>query len=194
MARVTLVEGRQAGPLLRVLNWGCRRLLGKELVPLKVLAHNPRFLLPYVVATRFVQGKTRLSPEVRTLALHLIARLNRCAWCVDFAGFKGLQQGIAREKLAAVTDYAANPLFSPAERAALAFAEAVTCGGGQVPEGVFAELRKHFSEREIVELAVAAAAENFFSRLHGALGIEAQGFCAVPLGGPLAAGDGAGRE
>ena len=71
---------------------------------------------------------------------------------------------------------------------------AVTRGGGQVPEGVFAELRKHFSEREIVELAVAAAAENFFSRLHGALGIEAQGFCAVPLGGPLAAGDGAGRE
>lgn len=44
----------------------------------------------------------------------------------------------------------------------------------------FAALRRHFSEREAVELGLAVAAENFFNRMNAAFGVEAQGFCAVP--------------
>jgi alkylhydroperoxidase family enzyme len=43
-----------------------------------------------------------------------------------------------------------------------------------------ATLRQHFSEREIVELTAAIAAENFSNRFNVPLGIESQGFCAIP--------------
>lgn len=47
----------------------------------------------------------------------------------------------------------------------------------------FAALRGYFSDRQIVELTFAVAIENFFNRINAPLGIEAEGFCAVPPGG-----------
>jgi alkylhydroperoxidase family enzyme len=80
----------------------------------------------------------------------------------------------------AVLDYRTDDRFSAAERAALAYAETITDGNGQVPDAVFDALRPYFSDREIVELTVSIAIENFFNRINGPLGIEAQGFCALP--------------
>jgi AhpD family alkylhydroperoxidase len=180
MARVTLIEGRNSPVLLRLLNWWSRHMLGQEAIPLKILAHNPRFLLPYTVMTRLVQGKTRLSPAVRELAMHLVAEMNGCSWCVDFGRAQALKNGSALEKLAAVGSYATSPLFSPAERAALAYAAEATAVGALVSDETFARLRQHFSEQEIVELTVAVAAENMFNRLNVPLEVESQGFCALP--------------
>jgi alkylhydroperoxidase family enzyme len=53
-----------------------------------------------------------------------------------------------------------------------------------VSDETFAELKKHLSEREILELTVAVATENFYNRLNAPLEIESQGFCAVPVGKP----------
>lgn len=53
--------------------------------------------------------------------------------------------------------------------------------GGRVDDETFAEVRRHFTEREVVELTLAVAAENFFNRMNAALGVEAQGFCAAPM-------------
>ncbi len=71
-------------------------------------------------------------------------------------------------------------LFSPAERAALDYAERVTITGQRVDDALFAELRRHFTEPQIVELTAAIALENFRSKFNPALGVEAQGFCPLP--------------
>ena len=52
--------------------------------------------------------------------------------------------------------------------------------GARVADPTFAALRRHFSDREIVELTAAIAAENFYNRINAALEVEAQGFCALP--------------
>ena len=52
--------------------------------------------------------------------------------------------------------------------------------GARVSEETFAEVRAHFSEREILELTVAVATENFYNRLTGPLEVQAQGFCSLP--------------
>jgi alkylhydroperoxidase family enzyme len=161
------------------MNWASRRLYGREMAPLKLLAHNPRFLLPYAMMGTFAEGKTSLAPEIRLLAMYLTAEIAGCAWCLDFGRAKAQKLKLSPEKFGAIRDYAANPLFTPAERAALAFAEEMARIGDKVAEATFAELRRHFSEREIVELAVAIAAETFFNRLNVAFEIEAQGFCAL---------------
>ena len=71
-------------------------------------------------------------------------------------------------------------LFGEAERVALDYAERMTITGQTVDDALFAELKRHYSEAQIVELTAAIALENFRSKFNPALGVEAQGFCLVP--------------
>ena len=84
------------------------------------------------------------------------------------------------EKLGDVLEWRTSKLFSPMERVALEYAERITTTGQKVDDALFAELRKHFSEGQIVELTAAIAMENFRSKFNPPLGIEAKGFCMVP--------------
>ena len=84
------------------------------------------------------------------------------------------------EKLSEVLAWRDSKLFSPLERAALEYAERITTTGQKVDDALFDELKKHFTEAEIVELTAAIAMENFRSKFNPPLGIEAQGFCMVP--------------
>ena len=90
------------------------------------------------------------------------------------------------EKLAEITTWRDSKLFSPMERLALEYAERITYTDRSVDDAFFAELKKHFSEAQIVELTAAVALENFRSKFTVPLGVEAQGFCMVP-GKPKAA-------
>ena len=84
------------------------------------------------------------------------------------------------EKLGEVLAWRDSKLFSPLERVALEYAERITTTGQKVDDALFAELKNHFTEAEIVELTAAIAMENFRSKFNPPLGIEAQGFCMVP--------------
>lgn len=84
------------------------------------------------------------------------------------------------EKLGEVLAWRDSKLFTAMERAALEYAERITTTGQKVDDALFAELKKHLSEAQIVELTAAIAMENFRSKFNPPLGIEAQGFCMVP--------------
>ena len=84
------------------------------------------------------------------------------------------------ERLAAVTNWHDSPLFTEPERVALEYAERMTITGQQVDDALFARLKQHYGEAQIVELTAAVALENFRSKFNPALGIEAQGFCMLP--------------
>ena len=79
-----------------------------------------------------------------------------------------------------MASFATSRHYSAPERAALAFAEAMTITGQKVTDELFAEARRHFSEAQVVELTAAVALENFRSKFNVALGIESQGFCILP--------------
>ena len=83
-------------------------------------------------------------------------------------------------KLAEVTVWRDSGLFSEAERLALEYAERITYTDQKVDEGLVEQLKKHFTDAQIVELTAAIAMENFRSKFNPPLGIEAQGFCMVP--------------
>ena len=87
------------------------------------------------------------------------------------------------EKLAEVTAWRDSRLFSEAERLALEYAERITYTDRKVDDALVDDLKKHYSEAQIVELTAAIAMENFRSKFNPALGIEAQGFCMVPKRG-----------
>jgi alkylhydroperoxidase family enzyme len=83
-------------------------------------------------------------------------------------------------KVAELLNWRDSKLFSAAERIALEYAERITYTDRQVDDALFVELKKHFTEAQIVELTAAVAFENFRSKFNPTLGIEAQGFCMVP--------------
>jgi alkylhydroperoxidase family enzyme len=83
-------------------------------------------------------------------------------------------------KLAEVVAWRDSMLFSDAERVALEYAEHITYTEQQVDDKLFAQLKQHYNEAQIVELTAAVAFENFRSKFNPALKIDAQGFCLVP--------------
>ncbi len=87
------------------------------------------------------------------------------------------------EKLAEVTTWRDSTLFSEAERLALEYAERITYTDRKVDDALVDQLKRHYTEAQIVELTAAIAMENFRSKFNPALGIEAQGFCMVPKRG-----------
>jgi len=88
---------------------------------------------------------------------------------VRYAGAR--QAGLTEDKIAALDDLDSN-LFSARERAALRFAELMASDHHKVDDAVFAELRRHFSEAQIVELGVWTATFTGFGRLNVILGID----------------------
>ena len=80
-------------------------------------------------------------------------------------------------RLAEVARWRESTVFSAAERVALEYAEAVTFTDRKVDDALFARLRQHYDEAQVVELTAAIALENFRSKLNPTLGVEAQGFC-----------------
>src|SRR5262245_62674736 len=86
------------------------------------------------------------------------------------------KRGVPEDKLQAIDRYAEHPAYTERERAALAYAEMVTISPNDISDEQFADLRRHFTDREIVELTLQASFENFRARANRSLRIEDDGF------------------
>jgi AhpD family alkylhydroperoxidase len=91
---------------------------------------------------------------------------NGCAFCVDMHTKDARAAGETEQRIYAVPLWRETPFFTPRERAALAWTEAVTdLGPGGVPDDVYAEARAQFSEAELVHLTMCIVAINGWNRL-----------------------------
>jgi alkylhydroperoxidase family enzyme len=86
----------------------------------------------------------------------------------------GSRAGLESSKILALGDYASNADYDERERAALAYADAITTAGA-VEDELFERVRRHFSSDALVELTALVAWENASSRFNRALRIPAQG-------------------
>ena len=118
----------------------------------------------------------------KRLIAHVASRTAGCRYCMAHTAGGALHFGVEDEKLAAVWDYAKSPLYSAAERAALDLAVAAAAVPNDVTDEMFAEMRKHWSEDEIVEIVGVIALFGFLNRWNDTL--------ATPLEDePIAVGD-----
>ena len=95
-----------------------------------------------------------------------VSQLNGCAFCIAMHVPLARQHGITDTQLHLLAAWREAPVYSPKERAALAWAEALThLTGGDVPDDVYTELRQHFSDKETGDLSFAIAEINAWNRL-----------------------------
>jgi AhpD family alkylhydroperoxidase len=92
--------------------------------------------------------------------------LNGCHFCVDLHTYELKKVNETPERIASIADWRNTDLYTHRERAALAWAEAVTnIQDGHVPDAVFEEVSQHFTEKELVDLTWAAASINAWNRM-----------------------------
>ena len=94
------------------------------------------------------------------------SQLNGCAYCLDMHSKDARAAGETEQRLYLLDAWRETSLYSERERAALAWVEAVTLvSDGHVPDAVYETVKKHFSEKEIVDLTMAIVAINGWNRV-----------------------------
>jgi len=104
------------------------------------------------------------------LLVHLMkmraSQINGCAYCIDMHSIDARALGETEQRLYALDAWRETPFFSDRERAALAWTEAITVvSETHVPDAVFEEVKKYFSEKEIMDLTIVATTINMWNRM-----------------------------
>jgi AhpD family alkylhydroperoxidase len=107
-----------------------------------------------------------LEPVLLELVKLRASQINGCACCIDMHTKDARARGETEQRLYALAVWRETPFFSDRERAALAWAEAVTeVAHTHVPDEVYELARRHFGEKELVDLTLAVVAVNSWNRL-----------------------------
>lgn len=121
----------------------------------------------------FVKG-SGLEPALLELVRMRASQINGCAYCLDMHSKDARAAGETEQRLYELNAWRETPFYSERERAALAWTEALTLvHETHAPDDVYEEVRKHFTEEEVVSLTAAIVSINGWNRL-------AIGFRAVP--------------
>ncbi len=100
----------------------------------------------------------------KRIIAHVASRAAGCQYCMAHTAGGALHFGVEDKKLAAVWEYQTSPLYSAAERATLDFALAAASVPNAVTDEMFAELRKHWTEEQIVEIVGVISLFGFLNR------------------------------
>jgi len=112
--------------------------------------------------------KTGLTPQLIDLVNYRVSQLNSCAFCLDMHSKDLRARGETEQRLYMISAWREAPhLYNDRERAALAWAEAVTqLEDRQVPDEVYEMAREQFSQAELVQLTLAIVAINGWNRFN----------------------------
>ncbi len=99
-----------------------------------------------------------------------VSQLNGCGYCIDMHAKDLRAAGEPEQRLYLLDAWRESPGYTERERAALAWAEAVTMvTDGHVPDEVYEQARSQFGEEELINLTLAVVAINGWNRLNIAL-------------------------
>jgi AhpD family alkylhydroperoxidase len=110
-------------------------------------------------------AKAGIDKQLLELIKLRASQINGCAFCVQYHILQGESLGIPADKLNLVVVWRESPLFSPRERAALAWTEALTLLMQGVSDELYAQASAEFSARELAYLSSAIASINVWNRL-----------------------------
>ncbi len=193
---MTRIEGAKAGwskPLLGFVYAMTRRHMRdiaenqteRAIEPAEVYGHLPSVLVGYGMFVGAAERQSRVEAHLKGMAVVKAATLTHCEYCIDIASSAARKSGLRDAQLLALPHYRESEEFNDLEKLVLDYAVAITRTPVEVSDELFASLREHFDERQIVELTSAIAIENLHARFNAALDIGSAGFtegmvCAVP--------------
>ncbi|OBF10531.1 transposase [Mycobacterium sp. 852002-10029_SCH5224772] len=184
--RIEPLPPKRAGLLTRAMYRVAKRRYGQVPEPFAVAAHHRGLLIASAMHETMVDRASKTLPaSVRELAVLWTARRIGCSWCVDFGSMLQRLDGLDVERLKEIDNYATSPAYTDDERAAIAYADAMTTDPHTVTDEQVDDLRSRFGDAGVFELTYQVGLENMRARVNTALGITEQGFnsgdaCRVP--------------
>ncbi len=178
-ARLKSIDNPQ-GLLLRLAYWISKKKFGKVLTPLKaVYSRLPVSFSLWVNRIHPLEKKLPLDEELVLLVRVYVAQLNTCSFCIDIGKALSIQKFYNQERFFQLEEYSVSNLFSPAEKAALDFAHALTVHK-KVSDEVYWRADRYYSESQLVALAWVVSTEHVYNLMNVAFHIESDGLCRLP--------------
>jgi len=170
MARIPYAD--TADPAVAELAEQIRRERGGKVLNLyRMLLHSPPVARGWLNLFTAIRQQAALAGRYRELAIMRIAVLNGADYEFQQHAPFALKEGLTQAQLDSLESGGEPADLTDADRAVLAFADAMT-RQIRVPDDVFAAVRKHFPEREIVELTATVGGYNLVSRFLEAIQID----------------------
>lgn len=158
-----------------------KRKYGQILSPMWAWGRQPGIMFVFLLLIGRFNRLSSPSGLLRTLMSVRISQINHCDFCVDFNAHNFLAAHGAHEKIDFIDRWAEHPeVFGAEERAALAYAEAVSLNDDAGTERAMAELKRFFNDAAIVAITAWIGVQNLSSKFNDALAIPPQGFCRIP--------------
>jgi AhpD family alkylhydroperoxidase len=127
---------------------------------------NPKAFKPLFGIGGYL-AKCSIERSLLDLVYFRVSQINGCAYCLDMHAKDLRSSGESEQRLYVLDAWREAPFYSDRERAALAWAEAVTrITGGDVPDEVYEKVSQQFSEEELVDLTLAVNTINVWNRFN----------------------------
>jgi 4-carboxymuconolactone decarboxylase len=172
MARVPLIQEQghpELAELIGKLRAGRR---GKLINIYRMLLNSPALAESWFNHSNAVRWKTTLDGRLREIVIIRLGHLTGSQYVLrQHIPALALADGVTLAECDALADWRPSGLFGERERAALAYADTMT-RDIEVPDAVFAEVKRHFDDRQIVELTVLVGTYNMNARVLRALELD----------------------
>ncbi|SRR5581483_7186240 len=194
MARIQGVSREDAGPMVklvyRFMRRGMKKLTGREpargsgIEPVEVWAHQPKMMSGMGKFQGAVRKGDSVDERVKNLVELKGAQMIGCEFCVDLGSQICRNSGFSDDELLALPRYRDSDLFTGREKVALDYAVAVMRTPVEVTDELFARMKEHFTDDQLVEITALLTVVNL-DRFNAAFAIGSAGFsegmvCVLP--------------
>jgi AhpD family alkylhydroperoxidase len=194
MARIQGVPQGQAGPMVKLIYWfmrrGMKKLTGREpaygsgIEPVEIWAHRPKMMSGMGKFQQAVRKGNAVEERLKNLVELKGAQMIGCEFCVDLGSQICRNSGLTDQELLALPRYRQSELFTEREKLALDYTAGVMQTPVDVTDELFARVKKHFSDEQLVEITALLTVVNL-DRFNAAFGVGSAGFsegmvCVLP--------------
>ena len=178
MARVRMIPPDTTDEIVQKVYRGVLKQWGRISNFSQVLAHQPAALAGWMLPNESIRlDNVKVDPEyvkIQQLVIIKTSALNASAYCMSHNVPLGKKIGLTEAQIGAAqgSDYLNSPHLDERQKAAVRWADVVTTMTARDDEAAFAAMKKHFSERQIVELTVFCGMWNYSNRLCEALHVD----------------------
>ena len=185
MARIQGVPQDQAGPMVklayRFMRRGMKKMAGRAaahgsgIEPVEIWAHQPKMMSGMGKFQQAVRKANGVDERTKNLVELKGAQMIGCEFCVDLGSQICRNSGFSDDELLALPRYRHSNLFTEREKTALDYTVAVMRTPVEVTDELFAQMKEHFSDEQMVELTALLTVVNL-DRFNAAFGVGSSGF------------------
>lgn len=162
--------------LVRLSNWYTKRTYGRAVTTTPVIAHSPWNTFGWGMLELGHDRAGKVDERLKALAELKAATVVGCEFCIDIGSALGRKAGVTEEHLQDFHRCRESDAFSEQEKLVMEYAEAMCQTQVEIPDDLFARLRRHFGDAQLVELTASIAIENYRARFNNALDVTPAGF------------------